>query len=235
MNHLKADCPNTAPNSEGNCPVCAGGIFDKKQYQYRDHSHCWTSVNPPCGLKGKHRCCLCELPPEEDICNNCGARNCFCNEGTPKNEEGWLEGELTKAFWNESGDFPHAYVKAVFKDLLDLQRTQERERMTQEFGDFAHKHYLGCYADELGKWHYSYDTEAVYLFANYLATNANVDSKPKLTDKERSSTEENLRTQYREAVELYFYELQMRIPLPSPVTMQNELVEIIDKVWETQH
>lgn len=28
----------------------------------RDHSHkhCWESENPPCGIKGKHRCCLCE-------------------------------------------------------------------------------------------------------------------------------------------------------------------------------
>jgi hypothetical protein len=31
-------------------------------YNKRDHNHCWTSDNPPCGIKGQHRCCLCMEP-----------------------------------------------------------------------------------------------------------------------------------------------------------------------------
>ncbi len=41
------------------------------------HSHCFTQENPPCGIKGKHRCCLCEMPVIEKIegllqCQFCG-------------------------------------------------------------------------------------------------------------------------------------------------------------------
>lgn len=31
-------------------------------YNKIDHTHCWKQENPPCGIKGKHRCCLCEEP-----------------------------------------------------------------------------------------------------------------------------------------------------------------------------
>lgn len=42
-----------------NCPCHKRA---EKPYNQRDHSHCWESETPPCGLKGKHlRCCLCEL------------------------------------------------------------------------------------------------------------------------------------------------------------------------------
>jgi hypothetical protein len=35
------------------------------------HSHCWEEESPPCGLKGRHRCCLCEKPvlPSESLMN----------------------------------------------------------------------------------------------------------------------------------------------------------------------
>ena len=36
-------------------------------YDKVSHSHCWESKNPPCGLKGKHRCCLCGEPVPEEI------------------------------------------------------------------------------------------------------------------------------------------------------------------------
>ena len=36
------------------------GVFD--DYDKQDHSHCWESKNPPCGIKGEHRCCLCGTP-----------------------------------------------------------------------------------------------------------------------------------------------------------------------------
>ena len=30
-------------------------------YAQRDHSHCWSTKNPPCGQKIKHfECCLCQ-------------------------------------------------------------------------------------------------------------------------------------------------------------------------------
>jgi hypothetical protein len=34
----------------------------RKEYYKHDHTHCWMVLNPPCGIKGKHRCCLCEEP-----------------------------------------------------------------------------------------------------------------------------------------------------------------------------
>lgn len=33
-------------------------------YNQIDHSHCWTSDNPPCGQKEHTRCCLCEMPKD---------------------------------------------------------------------------------------------------------------------------------------------------------------------------
>lgn len=42
-------------------------------YNKRDHTHC-PPVDSPCGLKGEHRCCLCEEPvqeqPKESIVEN---------------------------------------------------------------------------------------------------------------------------------------------------------------------
>lgn len=39
---------------------------ERVPYNKTDHIHCWSQENPPCGLKGKHRCCLCNepVPPE---------------------------------------------------------------------------------------------------------------------------------------------------------------------------
>ncbi len=31
-------------------------------YNQLDHIHCWNTEKPPCGIKGRHRCCLCTLP-----------------------------------------------------------------------------------------------------------------------------------------------------------------------------
>ena len=45
--------------SHKNCEI---NSTPKTPYNQRDHSHCWESKEPPCGLKGTHRCCLCELP-----------------------------------------------------------------------------------------------------------------------------------------------------------------------------
>jgi hypothetical protein len=39
-------------------------------YHYVDHTHCWDKENPPCGIKGKHRCCLCLKPVPNQPQNN---------------------------------------------------------------------------------------------------------------------------------------------------------------------
>src|SRR3990167_2488369 len=44
---------------------CEINSTPKAPYNQRDHSHCWESKEPPCGLKGTHGCCLCELPAPE--------------------------------------------------------------------------------------------------------------------------------------------------------------------------
>ncbi len=44
--HLEKDCPEVRFVT----------------YSQRDHTHCWTTESPPCGIKGEHRCCLCEKP-----------------------------------------------------------------------------------------------------------------------------------------------------------------------------
>lgn len=55
------------------CPLCRAKGSDLnptadtsdpylKPYYTVDHSHCWESKTPPCGIKGEHRCCLCEMP-----------------------------------------------------------------------------------------------------------------------------------------------------------------------------
>lgn len=38
---------------------------NKKPYNKIDHSHCWEYRTSPCGIKGKHRCCLCSEPVPE--------------------------------------------------------------------------------------------------------------------------------------------------------------------------
>ena len=48
-------------------PILERMFPEDKPYDQIDHSHCWQEKNPPCGIKGKHRCCLCELPVPEDI------------------------------------------------------------------------------------------------------------------------------------------------------------------------
>ena len=53
----KARCCYCVPHKD-----CEINSTPKTPYNQRDHSHCWESKEPPCGLKGTHRCCLCELP-----------------------------------------------------------------------------------------------------------------------------------------------------------------------------
>ena len=56
----KARCCYCVPHID-----CEINSTPKAPYNQRDHSHCWESKEPPCGLKGTHGCCLCELPAPE--------------------------------------------------------------------------------------------------------------------------------------------------------------------------
>ena len=64
-------------------------------------------------------------------------------------------------------------TKTRLDRLLTTQREagarEERERIEAQFPDYAHTRYLGCY-EEGGRWHYSYDTEVVYLLADFLTS-----------------------------------------------------------------
>lgn len=33
---------------------------------HMSHYHCWQEDDPPCGLPGRHRCCICGLEVPED-------------------------------------------------------------------------------------------------------------------------------------------------------------------------
>ena len=57
---------------------------------------------------------------------------------------------------------------AKLRTIILSRDTYLMERVRKEFGEFAHEHYLGCHTDEVGKWHYSYDNEVVYLVDAYL-------------------------------------------------------------------
>ena len=63
----------------------------------------------------------------------------------------WFKGELTQALQAQR----------------DAGAEEERKRIEEQFPDYAHTRYLGCYA-EGGIWHYSYDTEVIHLFADFL-------------------------------------------------------------------
>lgn len=92
-------CPHRIGHDEGvhGCDGCCSKVFNYE----RDHSHihCYDQDSPPCGLKGKHRCCLCEKPvpepkkcisndmvylsnPVQNRCKVCG-QFWFPSEGTP--------------------------------------------------------------------------------------------------------------------------------------------------------
>lgn len=42
-------------------------------YHKIDHIHCCESDNPPCGIKGKHRCCLCREEVKQSIVDVCAS------------------------------------------------------------------------------------------------------------------------------------------------------------------
>lgn len=70
-------------------------------YEKHSHSHCWESENPPCGIKGKHRCCLCEEP-------------------VPQEKNSWQE-RFTH-FWNEKSMSEGGISHAEGDDFVDFIR-----------------------------------------------------------------------------------------------------------------
>ncbi len=54
--------------------------IDEPNYE-RDYSHfhCWQSEEPPCGLKGKHRCCLCEVDDPASVAGKVEEENVVRN------------------------------------------------------------------------------------------------------------------------------------------------------------
>lgn len=55
-------------------------------YNKISHTHCFNQVDSPCGIKGKHRCCLCGEPVPHDpnekikICTAHGLSDCNCDK-----------------------------------------------------------------------------------------------------------------------------------------------------------
>jgi len=62
---------------------------------------------------------------------------------------------------------PLSSVKQSLQAQRDAGSEEERKRIEEQFPDYAHTRYLGCY-EEGGRWHYSYDTEVIHLFADFL-------------------------------------------------------------------
>jgi len=46
-------------------PALTPDVTESDYETHHSHRHCWQVETPPCGLKAKHRCCLCGLT--EDV------------------------------------------------------------------------------------------------------------------------------------------------------------------------
>jgi len=63
--HIAADVEYEY-TSDTKVEIGGNGGSMPKDYSKIDHIHCFNQDNPPCGIKGKHRCCLCEEPMPKD-------------------------------------------------------------------------------------------------------------------------------------------------------------------------
>lgn len=127
---------------------------EEKKYSKIDHTHCWQSDNPPCGLKGKHRCCLCELPneplpdPQQEKCTcdeprsaggkcvGCGLKSESNGSTGTSGEESSIEWEKGFLDWLHSSASENKGVKMVYgrseEELLAYIRIIEREAREAE-------------------------------------------------------------------------------------------------------
>ena len=92
---------------------------------------------------------------------------------TPDTEGGEKESNLIEHNGNyyvrcETHEEVIRRLQEKHEEAISSRDTYWMERVRKEFGEFAHEHYLGCHTDEVGKWHYSYDNEVVYLVDAYL-------------------------------------------------------------------
>lgn len=82
----------------------------QREYKYRDHTHCFNQKESPCGIKGKHACCLCRLNPQRECCKKClgsygfGKDNWGCIEKgcechSKPQEESKEDEKIEKAFY----------------------------------------------------------------------------------------------------------------------------------------
>lgn len=123
--------------------------IEMKNYNKRDHSHCWEKENPPCGVKGTHRCCLCLEPspqPEEEWseCNpcfdgehkECVSSGCEC-PCKPRDIKEWQKTFLDAGTY-ETGTDLSCMIETVSKILsTEIRKAEERteERIRNEYGD----------------------------------------------------------------------------------------------------
>ena len=63
--------------------------------------------------------------------------------------------------------FERETIIDITKQSLTDYHNHIVENIKNELGDFAHTRYLGCHSEN-DKWHYSYDTEVVYIVDEYL-------------------------------------------------------------------
>lgn len=61
---LEVKCPNLG-KFNCICSQCYKEAKPQEAYGFRDHRHC-QEKDSPCGMKGKHPCCLCGTEPQEE-------------------------------------------------------------------------------------------------------------------------------------------------------------------------
>ncbi len=107
-------------------------------YNKRDHFHCWTESNPPCGQKIKHfKCCLCEEPhPDIKEANTriveATVKSIVEKVKNEKYDEG-LEDIGAEAIANHAYDdkfeaFRYGYNQAI-DDVLSLLSTDDNQKI----------------------------------------------------------------------------------------------------------
>lgn len=78
------------------------------------------------------------------------------------------------------------FISEIMKPLTQLVKEVqegERQRLENEFGDFAHEHYKGCTREENDEYTYGYDSEVIWLVRDFF-------EKERLTPPTSNVTEE---------------------------------------------
>lgn len=83
----------------------------------KDHRHCFNEDTPPCGLPGRHRCCL-------------------CNEPVPSLREEFFQAYSSFRSIDKQVDFFISKHNADIQDMLDSELLKEEEQK----GSMAERH-----------------------------------------------------------------------------------------------